>query len=149
MDDPRELSRLPLMPALPLADPEPVTLDQVLAERDWISRNVPCHPSLVQIMVDVASSLQQRFGSVPVYRTSPRSQKILFNCLKVVAFAEHLLRDSPLMVHPDLLTQISEDFYLHRLGLPGDFDESEAREAVRQTVVEVIERAKLGSSSKK
>jgi len=122
-------------------------MGQVLAERAWINTSVTCHPDLVRIMVEIAGALQHRFSGVPVYRTSARSQKNLFNCLKVVAYADHLLNGHELTVHPRLLTLIAEDFYLHRLGLPTDFDEFDPREAVHQTVVEVIERAKLTPSA--
>jgi len=146
MDDHLETARLPVSGMMTLADTRPVTVGEVLAERTWISNHVPCHPSLVKIMVEIASALQRRFSSVPVYRTSARSQKNLFNCLKVVAFAEHVLHGQELAVHPGLLSRISDDFYLHRLGLPVNFDEFNPREAVRQTVVEVIERAKINQS---
>ena len=152
MDDPRESARLP-----PFSQTQahagsdfhayPVTVGQVLAERTWINASVTCHPDLVRIMVEIAGALQHRFSGVPVYRTSARSQKNLFNCLKVVAFAEHLLHGHELTVHPRLLPLIAEDFYLHRLGLPTDFDEFDPREAVYQTVVEIIERAKLSPSA--
>lgn len=154
MDDPRESARLPAYAQTQAhADvgsdfnAHPVTVGQVLAERAWINASVTCHPNLVRIMVEIASALQHRFSGVPVYRTSARSQKNLFNCLKVIAYAEHQLHGHELTVHPRLLTLIAEDFYLHRLGLPTDFDEFAPREAVHQTVVEVIERAKLTPSA--
>jgi len=127
-------------------DPAPVPASEILAVRAWCLAEVTCHPDLVACLLDVSDRLVARFGPDRVYRTSPRSHKLLFNALKVLALAltaSSTSRSSqPPTVHPALLARIARDFYVHRLGLPAQELRAAAVE-VEKVVVETLESRKL------
>jgi MoxR-like ATPase len=148
LDDPREHRRQRDRTGQPLPDgPEtpPVPASAILAVRAWCLAEVTCHPDLVPCLLEVSDRLVARFGPDRVYRTSPRSHKLLFNALKVLALALAASapgRPQPLTVHPSLLGRIARDFYVHRLGLPAPELRAAAAEAER-VVAETLESRKL------
>jgi MoxR-like ATPase len=97
-----------------------VRASEILAIRDWCHTHTKAHPDLVDCMIQVADDIADAFGRDRVYRTSPRSSKLLYGALKVFA----ALSSEPSAPGPQVTTahlcSFARDFYVHRLGLQAE-----------------------------
>jgi len=118
-----------------------VSATEILQVRAWVLQEVDCHPHVVNCMLEIADRLTTHFGAERVYRTSPRSNKSLYNALKMLALISCPPNHTP-RVQPEDLAYIARDFYVHRLGL-SESELSDAADAIEAIVTETVERFKF------